>query len=262
MKINFLTLFPNYYDAFINESIIDKARKKGLIDFEVIDFRQFSKDKHHKVDDEIYGGGHGLLLQVEPIDDALASLKSGGGLKILVSPQGKKFNQAMANELAKESEITFISGRYEGFDERVTSLVDMELSIGDYVLTGGELPSMVMADSIIRLLPGVIKEESHQFDSFQGIGLLDYPQYTRPRDYKGMQVPEVLFGGNHKDILEWKTKEKFLVTARKRPDILEQLLNEGADLKPYLKLISKHDLEQLNLKTETLVRLKGIKNEK
>ncbi|QGZ97384.1 tRNA (guanosine(37)-N1)-methyltransferase TrmD [Mycoplasma sp. NEAQ87857] len=223
MKINFLTLFPNYYEPFINESIINKAIEKKLISFDVVDFRNFSQSKHRKVDDEIYGGGHGLLLQVEPIDLALDSLKDRGGYKILVSPQGKVFNQEIANELAKQDQITFISGRYEGFDERVVELVDIELSIGDYVLTGGELPSMVMADSIVRLIPGVIKEESHTFDSFQGKGWLDYPQYTRPREYKGMKVPEVLFGGNHKEIQEWKEKAQREKTLKNRPDIFERI---------------------------------------
>ncbi|MCS4536597.1 tRNA (guanosine(37)-N1)-methyltransferase TrmD [Mycoplasma sp. CSL7475-4] len=226
MKINFLTLFPNYFKPFVEESIISKAIAKNLIDIEVIDFRLFSKNKHHKVDDEIYGGGHGLLLQVEPIDLALDSLKQRGGYKILVTPQGKKFDQSIANKLANEKEITFISGRYEGFDERVVELVDEEISIGDYVLTGGELPSMVMADSIIRLVPGVIKEESHQFDSFQNEGLLDYPQYTRPREYKGMKVPDVLFNGNHAEIEKWKKEAQYNKTLKNRPDIIERINNE------------------------------------
>ncbi|MCT4469583.1 tRNA (guanosine(37)-N1)-methyltransferase TrmD [Mycoplasma sp. HS2188] len=226
MKINFLTLFPNYFKPFVEESIISKAIAKNLIDIEVIDFRLFSKNKHHKVDDEIYGGGHGLLLQVEPIDLALDSLKQRGGYKILVTPQGKKFDQSIANKLANEKEITFISGRYEGFDERVVELVDEEISIGDYVLTGGELPSMVMADSIIRLVPGVIKEESHQYDSFQNEGLLDYPQYTRPREYKGMKVPDVLFNGNHAEIEKWKKEAQYNKTLKNRPDIIERINNE------------------------------------
>ncbi|KUH47540.1 tRNA (guanosine(37)-N1)-methyltransferase TrmD [Mycoplasmopsis meleagridis] len=221
MKFNFLTLFPNYYKPFVEESIVSKAIEKKIISINVIDFRKFSKDKHNKVDDEIYGGGHGLLLQVEPIDLALESLKNRGGYKILVSPQGKSFNQKRANELSKYDEITFISGRYEGFDERVVELVDEEISIGDYVLTGGELPSMVIADSIIRLIPGVINELSHQNDSFQNDGLLDYPQYTRPREYKGMKVPEVLFSGNHKLIEEWKNKAKLQKTLKNRPDLMK-----------------------------------------
>jgi tRNA (guanine37-N1)-methyltransferase len=196
MKINFLTLFPKYYKTFSLESIVNKAIKKKLIEINVVDFRKFTTNKHKKVDDKVYGGGKGMLLMVEPIDKALDSV---GGKKILLSPQGKKFNQKIANELAKEKEITFVSGHYEGFDERVRLLVDEELSIGDYVLTGGELPSMVIADSIIRLVPGVIKQESHEKDSFQD-KYLDFPQYTRPREYKGMMVPEVLFNGNHAEI--------------------------------------------------------------
>ncbi|MEE3928095.1 tRNA (guanosine(37)-N1)-methyltransferase TrmD [Mycoplasmopsis ciconiae] len=227
MKINFLTLFPNYFEPFVNESIINKAINKNLLSVEVVDFRNFTKSKHNKVDDEIYGGGHGMLLQIEPIDLALDSLKDRGGFKILVTPQGKVFNQKIANELSQQKQITLISGRYEGFDERVVELVDMELSIGDYVLTGGELPSMVIADSIARLVPGVIKKESHEFDSFQNDGLLDYPQYTRPRVYKGMEVPQVLLNGNHKEIQEWKQKARYEKTLKNRPDIIkERIENE------------------------------------
>ncbi|MEJ1834659.1 tRNA (guanosine(37)-N1)-methyltransferase TrmD [Mycoplasmopsis synoviae] len=226
MKINFLTLFPRYFEPLINESIIKKAVDKKILEFNVVDFRDFTKSKHRKVDDEIYGGGHGLLLQVEPIDLALDSLENRGGYKILVTPQGKIFDQKMANKLAKYDQITLISGRYEGFDERVTYLVDEEISIGDYVLTGGELPAMVIADSICRIVPGVIKKESVENDSFQNEGLLDYPQYTRPREYKNMKVPEVLFNGNHKEISEWKLKAQLEKTKKNRPDILERIKNE------------------------------------
>ncbi|MBN4083698.1 tRNA (guanosine(37)-N1)-methyltransferase TrmD [Mycoplasma sp. CSL10137] len=227
MKFNFLTLFPKYFEPFINESIINKAIQNKLLEINVVDFRTFSTNKHRKVDDEIYGGGHGLLLQIEPIDLALDSLPNRGGYKILVSPQGKKFTQEIANDLAKKyDQITFISGRYEGFDERIVDLVDIELSIGDYVLTGGELPSMVMADSVARLVPNVIKAESHIYDSFQGDGLLDYPQYTRPREYKGLKVPEVLFSGNHKEIEAWKKEFQFKKTLKNRPDIIERIKNE------------------------------------
>lgn len=226
MKINFLTLFTNYYKPFIEESIVSLAIKNKLINISVVDFRKFSTDKHNKVDDETYGGGQGMLLQVEPIDRALCSLENNGGYKILVSPQGKVFDQKKAHELSKLKEITFISGRYEGFDERVVQLVDEELSIGDYVLTGGELPSMVMADSIIRLIDGVIKKESHESDSFQGIGLLDYPQYTRPRVYKGMEVPEILLSGNHAEIEKWRKEQQIKKTSINRPDIIERIKNE------------------------------------
>ncbi|MEA4206420.1 tRNA (guanosine(37)-N1)-methyltransferase TrmD [Mycoplasma sp. 1199] len=224
MKINFLTLFPRYYEPFVNESIVNLVKEKGLVEFNVVDFRDFSKDKHRKVDDEIYGGGHGLLLQVEPIDLALESLENNGGYKILVSPQGKQFTQEIAEELSKKDQITFIAGRYEGFDERVLNFVDIELSIGDYVLTGGELPSMVMADSIIRLLPGAIRDESHQNESFQGRGLLEHPQYTRPREYKGYLVPEVLLNGDHKKIKEWKEQASLEKTKKNRPDLYERII--------------------------------------
>ena len=216
MKINFLTLFPKYYEAFVSESIIKRAIEKNLIDVNVVDIRDFTENKHNKVDDIIYGGGSGMLLTVEPIDKAMESV---GGKRILLSPQGKTFNQKIANELSKEKEITFIAGHYEGFDERTRELVNMELSIGDYVLTGGEYPSMVIADSIIRLLNGVIKEESHMNDSFEN-NLLECPQYTRPREYKGMKVPEVLLSGNHRKIEEWRKAESIKKTKKIRPDLL------------------------------------------
>lgn len=224
MKLNFLTIFPKYYDGFKNESIIAKAIEKQIIDINVIDFRLFTKNKHNKVDDEIYGGGAGMLLMVEPIDLALESIKEKTKV-ILMSPQGKPFNQEMANKLSKEKSLTFIAGRYEGFDERVRNLIDEEISIGDYVLTGGELPSMVVADSIIRLIPNVINQESHQNDSFQN-GLLDYPQYTRPAEYKGMKVPEVLLNGNHAEIEKWRKEHAIKNTKEKRPDLLERIKND------------------------------------
>ncbi|UWD34449.1 tRNA (guanosine(37)-N1)-methyltransferase TrmD [Mesomycoplasma molare] len=222
MKINFLTLFPNYFEIFKQESIIAKAIEKGIIEINIVDIRDFSKNKHKKVDDQIYGGGHGMLLQIEPIDLAL---KTVGGKKIIMSPQGSVFTQKKARELSNEKEITIIAGRYEGFDERIIDyLIDEEISIGDYVLTGGELPAMIIADSIIRLVKGVIKEESHLNDSFEN-DLLDYPQYTRPRDYKGMLVPEVLFSGHHKKIEEWKKEKQLEKTKKNRPDILERIKN-------------------------------------
>ncbi|CAM9116396.1 tRNA (guanosine(37)-N1)-methyltransferase TrmD [Mycoplasma marinum] len=222
MKINFITLFPRYYEPFQSESIVKRAIEKELVDVNVIDFRKFATGKHNKVDDIVYGGGQGMLLMVEPIDKAMEKTK---GKRILLSPQGNKFTQEKALELSKLDEITFIAGHYEGFDERVRLLVDEELSIGDYVLTGGELPSMVMADSIIRLIPGVIREASHINDSFQG-NLLDHPQYTRPREYKGMGVPEVLLNGNHAKIEKWRYEKQLEKTQRVRPDLLKGEHNE------------------------------------
>ena len=224
MKINFLTIFPKYYDAFKSESIVAKAIQKKIIDINVIDFREFTLHKQKKVDDEIYGGGSGMLLMIEPIDRALASIKEKTKI-ILLTPQGKPFNQKLANELAKEDSITLIAGRYEGFDERISNLVDEEISIGDYVLTGGEFPSMIVADAIIRLVPNVIKKESFTNDSFQK-NLLDYPQYTRPANYKGMKVPEVLLNGNHKEIEKWREDMAIKNTKKKRPDLLERTNND------------------------------------
>ena len=218
MKINFVTLFPNFYENFINESIIKRSIKAKYTSINVIDFRKFSLNKHNKVDDIVYGGGKGMLLMVEPIDKAIATTN---GKVVLLSPQGKVFNQKIAHELSKEMEITFIAGHYEGFDERVRDLVDMELSIGDYVLTGGELPSMVIADAIIRLIPGVIKKESYINDTFQN-ELLDYPQYTRPRVYKGKKVPEVLLNGNHAEIAKWRQKKQIEKTKKNRPDLYKK----------------------------------------
>lgn len=220
MKINFLTIFPKYYEAFQTESIISRAIKKNIIEINVIDFRKFTLSKQNKVDDEIYGGGAGMLLMIEPIDLALQSIKEKTRI-ILLTPQGKPFTQLKASQLSEEKSITFIAGRYEGFDERIRSLVDEEISIGDYVLTGGELPSMVVADSIIRLIPGVIKKESYSNDSFQN-NLLEYPQYTRPAEYKGMKVPDVLLNGNHKEIEEWRKKKALENTLKKRADLLER----------------------------------------
>ncbi|UUD37023.1 tRNA (guanine-N(1)-)-methyltransferase [Mycoplasmopsis californica] len=223
MKINFLTLFPKYYDAFINESIISKAVEKRLIEFNVVDWRQFSNNKQNSVDDTVYGGGAGMLLMVEPIDKALATVK---GHKILISPQGKPYTQKDAHRLANLKEITFIAGRYEGFDERVNELVDEVISIGDYILTNGDIAAVVLADSIIRLVPNVIRDDSHKNDSFENEGYLDYPQYTKPREYKGMKVPEVLLNGNHKEIENWRRQQQIEKTKKIRPDIFERIKNE------------------------------------
>jgi len=222
MKINFVTIFPNYFKTFKEESIVKKAVEKGLVDINIIDFRDYTTNKHNKVDDIVYGGGRGMLLMVEPIDKALQTTK---GHKILLSPQGSVFSQEKAKELSKLDEITLVSGHYEGFDERVRALVDEEISIGDYVLTGGEIPSMVVADATIRLIEGVIHEESHKRDSFQN-NLLDFPQYTRPREYKGMKVPEVLLNGNHKEIDKWRKEQSLKKTKLVRPELLERNKNE------------------------------------
>ncbi|AZG68857.1 tRNA (guanosine(37)-N1)-methyltransferase TrmD [Mycoplasma struthionis] len=225
MKINILTLFPEYFEAFKTQSIIAKAIKLGHLEINIINFRDFSKEKHHKVDDTIYGGGDGMLLQVEPIDLALETVKNS--YKLLVSPQGSVFNQKKAHELSKFEEITLVCGHYEGFDERVLHFVDEEISIGDYILTGGEIPAMAIAEAVARLVPGVLKKGSHQNESFEGEGLLDFPQYTKPAEYKGLKVPEVLLSGNHALIEKWRKENAYLKTLKNRKDIIERKKNEN-----------------------------------
>lgn len=221
MKINILTLFPNMYDGFLSESIIKRAIDKKLVNINITNIRDFTNDKHGHVDDTPYGGGSGMLLKCEPIFNAVESVKTSKSKIILLTPEGEKYSQKIAYDLSKEKDIVLICGHYEGFDERIKSIVDMEISIGDYVLTGGELPSMIITDSVTRLLPGVIEEESHLKDSFND-NLLDYPQYTKPREFKGMKVPDVLLSGDHKKIDEWRKEEQIKKTKEKRPDLLEQ----------------------------------------
>lgn len=220
MKIDILTLFPEMFDGFKSESIIKRAIEDKKVEINTCNFRDFSKNKHKKVDDTPYGGGAGMVLMCQPIFDAVESLKKKNSKVILLSPQGKKYEQKMAYDLAKEEHLIFICGHYEGFDERIKTICDEEISIGDYVLTGGELPAMVITDSIVRLIPGVIDEESHINDSFNN-NLLDYPTYTKPRDYKGKKVPEVLLSGDHKKIDEWRKNKQLKITSEKRPDLLK-----------------------------------------
>ena len=221
MRIDILTLFPSMFDGFLNESIIKRAIDKKKVEINVINFRDYSLDPHHKVDDTPYGGGAGMVLTLQPIMDAVDDLKDDDTKVILLTPDGKTYNQKMAYSLSCEKHLIIICGHYEGFDDRIRSIVDIELSIGDYVLTGGEIPSMVITDSITRLIDGVIDKESHLNDSFNN-NLLDYPTYTKPRVYRGMEVPEVLLNGNHKEIDEYRKKEALKRTMEKRPDLLEK----------------------------------------
>ena len=209
------------YDGILNTSILGRAKEKGIVDYHTINFRDFSGNKHNKVDDYPYGGGAGMVLKPEPVFNAMESLELDDPRVILLCPQGRPFDQKMAEELSTENDIVFICGHYEGYDERIRSLVTDEVSIGDYVLTGGELASMTMTDAVVRLIPGVLnREESHQEDSFS-TGLLEHPHYTRPREYRGMKVPEVLLNGNHKLIEEWRHEESLKRTRERRPDLLE-----------------------------------------
>ncbi len=247
MKIDILTLFPEMFDGFKNESIIKRAIDSKKVEINTCNFRDFAKNKHKKVDDTPYGGGAGMVLMCQPIYDAVESLKTDKSKVILLSPQGKPYTQKKAYELSKEEHLIFICGHYEGFDERISSLCDEEISIGDYVLTGGELPSMVITDSVVRLLPGVIEEESHEIDSFNE-NLLDYPTYTKPRNYKGMKVPEVLLSGDHKKIDEWRKEQRLLVTKEKRPDLLRKkmILKKGGMKKSGFK-ISMDDVKNIKV---------------
>lgn len=220
MKIDILTLFPEMFDGFLNTSIIKRAREKKLVDIQLHNFRDFTLDKHQKVDDTPYGGGQGMVLACQPIIDCLKSIRQEKSVVCLMSPQGEPFHQRIAEKMADEIEhLILICGHYEGFDERIRYYVDKEISIGDYVLTGGELGSMVVCDALTRLLEGVITKESHEDDSFSQ-GLLEYPQYTRPLEYDGMKVPEVLTSGHHQKIASWRLKESLRRTKMKRPDLL------------------------------------------
>ena len=221
MKIKILTLFPNMYDGFINESIIKRAIDKGVCEIEIIDFRKYSKDKFHHVDDTPCGGGAGMVLKCDILDEAISDNKTLNSYVILATPQGRVLTEKISEELSQKEEIMIVCGHYEGFDERIRTFADDEISIGDYVLTGGELASMVISDSVIRLLDDAINSESKSDDSFSN-GLLEYPQYTRPVEYKGMRVPDVLLSGNHKDIREYRLKESLRKTLERRPDLLEK----------------------------------------
>ena len=222
MKIDILTLFPNMFDGFINESIIKRAIQKGNVEINVIDFRSYSKLNNNQVDDTPYGGGGGMVLRVEPLYDAIMDVKGDDkdAKVILMTPDGVPYKQEIAVNLANEKHLIFVCGHYEGFDERIRTLCDMELSIGDYVLTGGELPAMVVSDSIIRLLDGVITGTSLDSESFND-KLLDYPTYTKPQEFMGMKVPDVLLSGDHAKIKAWRDEMRIKRTKERRPDLID-----------------------------------------
>jgi tRNA (guanine37-N1)-methyltransferase len=225
MQIDVLTLFPKMFENVLNDSILGRAKDIGAVKYRLVNFRDYAGNKHLSVDDYPYGGGAGMVLKPEPIFNAVEDLVKDTEKKpriILLCPQGERYHQKKAEELAKEEHLIFICGHYEGYDERIRQhLVTDEISIGDFVLTGGELAAMVVIDSVVRLLPGVLgNESSHQKDSFS-TGLLEHPHYTRPRDFRGMKVPDVLLSGNHEKIEEWRKKESLRRTFERRPDLLE-----------------------------------------
>ncbi|WP_294756392.1 tRNA (guanosine(37)-N1)-methyltransferase TrmD [uncultured Lactobacillus sp.] len=220
MKINVLTLFPDMFTP-LTTSMLGRGLDDGKWQLNLVNFRDFTSDIHHHVDDSPYGGGAGMVLQIMPIKKALDSIKNKGKV-IITAPQGKTFNQKMAQDWSQAENLTFICGHYEGFDQRVYDLADEIVSIGDYVLTGGELPTMSMIDATVRLIPGILGNDASPVEESFAHGLLEYPQYTRPENFQGMKVPAVLTSGNHQKIAQWRHKEALRATYLRRPDLLEQ----------------------------------------
>lgn len=243
MKINIMTLFPEMCEAVLSESIIGRARENGFIDIKCINIRDYSKDKHNRVDDAPYGGGMGMLMQIQPIVDCYKAICRESNKKnhlIYMSPCGKTLTQEKVKELSEYDEITLLCGHYEGVDQRVIDeIVDEEISVGDYVLTGGELPALIVADSVARMLPGVLpNDEAKELESHYN-GLLEYPQYTRPFDWDGKKVPDVLISGHHGNIDAWRREQSLLMTAKKRPDMLKTAVLSSEDK----KLLKKNGFE-------------------
>jgi tRNA (guanine37-N1)-methyltransferase len=238
MRIDFLTIFPGLISGVLEYSLLNQAQKKGLLDFHVHDLRDYTHDRHRNVDDVAYGGGPGMVFRPEPLFEAVDVIRKTGARLILPSPQGEIFTSAIAEELAGNNQLIFLCGRYEGIDERVRlELVDRELSIGDFVTMGGELPSLLMTETIVRYIPGVVgDEESVMLDSFQQ-SLLDYPHYTRPSEFRGLRVPDVLLSGNHEQIRIWRRRMMLRKTFERRPDLLlkAQLTEEDEKLLSEIK---------------------------
>lgn len=203
MKISILTLFPNMFDGFINESIIKRAREKGKVQIEIINFRDYSTMNNNQVDDTPYGGGAGMVLMCQPIFDCIESIKTEDSVVVMLTPEGKRFNQGMAKEFLNINHLILLCGHYEGFDERIKNIVDLKVSMGDFILTGGEIPAMAITDSVVRLIDGVINKDSLISESFED-NLFDFPVYTKPSNFRGLEVPDILLSGDHKRIAEWR----------------------------------------------------------
>lgn len=219
MKIDILTLFPHMFDGFLTESIMKRAIEKGKVEINIIDIRDYTPYKNNQVDDYQFGGGGGMIMMCEPVFNAVENIKTKDSHVILLTPRGKTYNEKKAYELKDKKHLIIICGHYEGFDERIYTLADELISIGDFILTGGELPSMMITDSVVRLIDGVITSTSLEFESFND-NLLDYPVYTKPRNFRGMDVPEVLVNGNHKLINEYRESERRRITKEYRDDLL------------------------------------------
>ena len=231
MRISILTLFPEMFSIF-DHSIIGRAKEKGLVNLEYYNIRDYSLNKHKKVDDYPYGGGAGMVMTPQPIIDSIKAAKEkNSGKVIFLGPRGKTFNQEMAQELSKEENLIFLCGHYEGIDERAYKHIDMEVSLGDFVLTGGEMAAIPVIDSVLRLIPGVLGKEESFMDESYSDGLLEYPQYTRPEVYEGERVPEVLLSGHHENIRKWRRKQSLLITKERRKDLYKNLQLTKEDIK-------------------------------
>ena len=230
MRIDIVTLFPDVFFGPFAESIIGRAIKAGIVSIDTINPRDFTEDKHRTVDGAPYGGGPGMLMMADPLFRAIESCKKEGSCVILTSPKGERFSQKIAGELSEEKHLIVVCGHYEGIDERVREkLIDREISIGDYVLTSGNIPAMVIVDSVVRLLPGVLGDDASSKEESFSNNLLEYPQYTRPVEYRGMRVPDILLSGNHKLIKEWRREQSIKATKEKRADLYEDFLKEKKD---------------------------------
>lgn len=226
MRIDVLTLFPDMFASVFGASIVKRAQEKGIVDIALTDFRDYALDNHRSVDDKPYGGGPGMVLMCQPIFDAVNDVKQQGepiDEVILLTPQGRKFDQALAHQLAEKKRLMFIAGHYEGFDERIRkNIATMEVSLGDFVLSGGEIPAMAAIDAVVRLIPGVLGGETSCDEESFSNGLLEYPQYTRPAEYDGMKVPDILLSGNHQAIEKWRQQQALQRTEQRRPDLLSE----------------------------------------
>lgn len=224
MKIDILTIFPEYFLSPFNQSLIAKARDKGLVEIGLWNVRDFTSDKHKVVDDVPYGGGCGMVMKIDPIYNCLKAVEEerGKGYKILLSPRGRKFSQIIANELSVKEHLIILCGRYEGIDDRVYNFVDDDISIGDYILMGGEAAAIVIVEAVVRLIKGVVGKDASLREETFSAGLLEYPQYTRPYDFMGYKVPDVLISGDHKKIEEWRRNESIRITIERRPDLIKK----------------------------------------
>ena len=253
MKITILTLFKEFFDSFKNTSIIKRAIDKKLVEVEVVNFRDYSTDKLKRVDDAPYGGGAGMILKLQPILDCLKDIKTESSKVYLLSAKGNVYNQKTAHSMSKLEHIVLICGHYEGVDERILDYIDGEICVGDYILTGGEISAMIVADSIIRLLDGAITNDSTLEESFEN-NLLEYPQFTTPRNYEGKEVPDILFSGNHKAIKEWRFKQSVIKTLKVRPELIDETKFNKQELKWYKDLENNQNQEQAIKKAKKFMK--------